>query len=97
MKNILLSDDYYIAINDYVYTLMKRTKKKDGGEAYKQAGYYSNLGGALMGYRRKTIMKRLSEQEGLKLDEVIAQVKAVDAEMRSMLIDRGLDSSGKLY
>lgn len=50
-----------------------------------------------MGYRRKAIMQRLSEQEGLKLDEAIAQVKALDAEMRSMLIDRGLDASGKLY
>lgn len=97
MKNIILSDDYYIAINDNVYTLMKRIQKKDGSEAYKQAGYYSNLGGVLMGYRRKAIMQRLSEQEGLKLDEAIEQVKAVDAEMRSMLIDRGLDASGNLY
>lgn len=99
MENIILNDVYFIEIDNEKndYTLKKRTQTKDGREAYKAVGYYSTLGGALMGYRRKAMRQRLSEGIGLTLDKAIAEVKALDADMRALMIENGLDASGKLY
>lgn len=98
MHNIELMFGYYLEINDdnvgcITLRRVEHTTDKEGKRktADKAVGYYSTFGGALMGLRRKIIKHRLAQGEGLKLDQAIEQIKALDAEIKRLIVDGGID------
>lgn len=98
MHNIELMFGYYLEITDDNsgnITLKREIHAtgKDGKSktTVKTEGYYSTFGGALMGWRRKAIKRQLAQGEGLKLDQAIDKVKALDAQMRALIVNTGLD------
>lgn len=98
MHNIELMFGFYLDVdNDKngCITLKREehTTGKDGKPktTVSTEGYYSTFGGALMGWRRKAIKRQLAQGEGLKLDQAIDKVKALDAQMRALIVNTGLD------
>lgn len=96
MKNIELMCGYWLEVEgthcgNITLKHSEPSKNKPGQTVETTDGYYSTFGGALLAFRRKAIKRHLSKQENLSLGQAIEQVKALDAAMRALIIDTGLD------